>query len=138
MTQRSLAWVALAGGMLVVLFWACYFSGAIPLADAGETIREFEAAFPIADGLLAATLLAASRALSRDQPAGPFLLIVGAAMCVYLGVLDVTFYSRQGLYRGEPGDWLVELAVNLLTIGGGSLGLYAGWRLWRARFAGSR
>lgn len=125
-----MVWASFVGGTLVVLFWVLYLAG--PLAPTGSDplAREFEAAFPFADGVLAAALFAAGYSLRRGRPAGPFLVVAAAAMCLYLGVLDFTFYARRGLMSPDVG--IVLLAVNALTIGGGLLGLRAGWQLWRA------
>ena len=122
--------VCFAGGGLVVLFWTLYFAGPLaPPAGADPLLREVEAIFPFADAVLAAALFAAGLTLQRRRPAGPFLLVAAAAMCLYLGVLDLTFYARRGLMSPDVGP--IMLGINALTIGGGLLGLRAGWLLWR-------
>jgi hypothetical protein len=55
-------------------------------------------------------------------------------MSLYLALLDLTFYSRQGLYTADAGS-VLELIVNGLCLGGGLLGLRCGWTLWTARAA---
>lgn len=132
-TARRLAWATLGGGLLVAAYWAIYFS------DLGAAIREddlaraFESAFPLADAVLATLLLAASRALFTGRRSGPFLLVMAASMCLYLGMVDVTFYYRAGLYSTLSAAGLIELGVNALCIGGGAAGLRFGWTLWGRR-----
>lgn len=132
--RRRLGWATLVGGLLVVLFWTLYLSGVGEVRGEHPLLAAFESAFLVADTLLAILLFAAGLALLAGRPAGPFLLIAAAGMTFYLGVVDVTFYVRHGLY-GAPAAVRapVELIVNALCIGGGVWGLRAGWLLWGER-----
>jgi hypothetical protein len=123
-----LASVAFSGAALVALFWALYFSGAADLGQADVAARAFEAAFPVADALLAAALAATGIAALRRRPAAWYFLTVAAAMTMYLGLLDTTFYLAHGLYARRDGAALAELAINALCIGGGAAGLACAWR----------
>jgi hypothetical protein len=125
--------VALTGGALLVLFWVLYFGGIIELGEGGGVISEFEAAFPAADAVLAATLFAAGVGLLRRRAFGAFCLTAAGGATLYLGILDLTFYSRQGLYFPLTATGVVELAVNLLCIVGGAIGLRYGWSLGGGR-----
>jgi hypothetical protein len=130
-THRLAAAIAFAGSGLLVLFWTLYFSGILAFGGGDPVTTAFEAAFPVADAVLAAILLTAGLGLSRHRRWGRYGLTVGSAMTLYLGILDLTFYSRQGLYAPLGGDGAVELAVNLLCITGGLVGLTLGWILGR-------
>jgi hypothetical protein len=132
---RSVAAAAtLTGGACVLAFWVIYFaSGAAP-GHGDPAVQAFEGAFLVADALFAIMLVAAGISLLRRRPAGTFLLVVAAAMSLYLALLDLTFYSRQGLYTADAGS-VLELIVNGLCLGGGLLGLRCGWTLWTARVA---
>ncbi len=132
MTRRALGWASLAGGVVVLLFWAAYWTGALDLDQNDRIARAYESAFPLADGVLAAALFAASRTLFARSARGPFWLVIAAAMCVYVGLLDLVFYARHGGYWPVSSAGLVQLLINSLTIGGGTVGLRAGWRLWSA------
>lgn len=129
--QRVLGWVALAGGMLVFLFWILYFTRSLNFGQDDRLQSAFESAFPVVDGVLAIILVAAGICLLRGKAAGTFCLVVAAAMCLYLGVLDVTFYARQGFLHPLSRDGSIALALSALCIGGGVLGLRFGWVLWR-------
>lgn len=128
---RRFGWATLIGGAAVITFWTLYLAGALSSGD-GELVRRYEAAFLAADALLAAALLSASRALFGGRRAGPFLLAAGAAACLYLGLVDVAFYFQAGLYARLGAAAVTELLVNALCIGGGAVGLWGGWALWRA------
>ena len=130
---RRLGWASLAGGVLVALFWAAYLSPLGHAARESPLVSAFEAAFPLADAVLALLLLGAGRALLTGHRTGPFLLVVAGAMCLHLGIVDLTFYHRLGLYSTLTPAGIVELVVNTLCIGGGAAGLRFGWALWGAR-----
>lgn len=127
-----LAAATLAAGALVLAFWAVYLTEAATLGQQNPLKATFEAAFPFADLVFAAALIAAGVLLLKRHAGAPFFLVVAASQSLYLGILDVTFYARHGLYTPLTPDAATEIAINLLCIGGGVAGLKAGWRLWRA------
>ena len=59
--------------------------------------------------------------------------VSGAAMALYLGILDLTFYSRQGMYAPLRSEGAVELAINSLCIVGGLIALAFSWKLERGQ-----
>jgi hypothetical protein len=128
-----LAWTTLAAGGLVLLFWALYLSDAATLGQGDPLRATFEGAFPLADGVFAGALIATGVLFLRRHAAAPFVLVIAAAMSVYLGVLDVTFYAEHGLYTPLTADAATEALINALCIGGGIFGLRAAWHLWSAR-----
>lgn len=129
--RRLLAAGALGGGVLDLVFWLLYAAGLITM---GEGIaRIYETAFPAADVLLGIALMAAGATLSARRPAGPYLIVIAGSMALYLGVLDLTFYLTNQLYRLSQPATLLGLGLNLVCIGGGGAALYWGWRLWREK-----
>ncbi|HEX9692558.1 MAG TPA: hypothetical protein VGA22_10710 [Gemmatimonadales bacterium] len=131
---RQLAGAAtLIGGACVAAFWVFYFTSSAALGHGDPAVTAFEGAFLVADGVFAGLLIAAGVGLLRRRPAGAFLLAAAAGMSLYLALLDVTFYARQGLYAPPSASVLIELVVNALCLGGGLLGLRWAWRLWPGR-----
>lgn len=131
--ERRAGWICLAGGGLVVLFWCLYLAG--PLApSASETlVRSFESAFPVADGVLAITLFGTAAGLLRGRLYGTFLLTAAGAMCLYLGLLDATFYGVQMLRGSASGPAVAVLVAPGLCLGGGTWALLRSWTLWSDR-----
>jgi hypothetical protein len=125
-----LGYATLAGGILVVLFWVAYFTNSIDLGQHDVIVGAFEGAFPVADAAFAAVLFASAWTLLKGKPGGAFLLVVAGAMSLYLGLLDVTFYARQGHYWPMSGEAVVGIIVNVLCIGGGLLALWHGWKFF--------
>jgi hypothetical protein len=128
-TERSL-WktveIATAmGATLMVAFWALYFLANDTLRLVDPAVASFEETFIVADSMLAVLLVVAAVHLHRRRVAGPFLLVAASAMCLYLGALDATFYTKSG-------GGLGQLLAPALCVGGGLFGLVAGWLLWRS------
>jgi hypothetical protein len=125
-----LARAAFGGTGLLILFWTLYFARVISHA-ADPATAQFESAFPLADGFLAAMLLVAGAGLLRGRPIGLFSLVGGAAMTLYLGLLDLTFYANQGFFASPNPDAVFQGVITLCCLAGGFLGLLFGWKLWR-------
>ena len=128
---HALGWVLLGGGALMVLFWTLYLGGFVDLGQHDPVIAAFESAFILADTLLGVLLFLAGWQLLRRRPSGPFLMVVAAAMSVYLGLLDFAFYAGVGLYSSITSAAAFELALNVMCVGGGAWCLRVGWRMWR-------
>ncbi len=135
--RRAMGWATLVGGLFVLLFWTLYLTGAAELGQDHPIVAEFEAAFPIADAFFAITLFAAAYALFKGKAAGAFLLAAAGSVSLYLGLLDATFYARQGHYWPITGAASVELAVNAFCVVGGALALWFGWRFMARRQPGA-
>jgi len=120
------------GGSLVVSFWALYFAANDVLSLVEPAIAPFEESFLVADIMFAGVLFAASFSLRRRKLVAPFLLALAGSMSIYLGVLDATFYARNGLFFPISLPGIVEFGINVVCILGGLLGLRFSWRMWRA------
>jgi hypothetical protein len=132
-THRAppLAWITTTGGILIVLFWTLWFTGAVELGQDDPRRRSFEAAFPVADAVLAATLVTTGVLFARGRrAAAAFGLVAAAAQTLFLGLLDATFHAVHGYYWPLTADAASAIAINALCIGGGLLGMRAGWRRW--------
>lgn len=129
--ERTTGVAALVGSSALIAYWTLYFTGvARPSGDA--MIEAFEAAFPFADAVLAGTLLVAGLSLLRGAPWGPFLFALGAAACLYLGLVDLAFYGSQGHYSQLTGQAVFEAVANGACLVGGSWGVRRAWTLWAA------
>ncbi len=129
-----MGWAAVTGGLLFGLFWL-KFAATGAAADAPEAVALFESAFPVADALLACTLVAAGVALLRASPAGPFLLVVAGGALLFLAAVDITYFLRHDLYFPLTAESGLELLANALCAGGGACALRYAWPAF-ARAAG--
>lgn len=129
----ALGWTALVGGILVATFWILYFTKAVELGQSDGLLSSFESAFPIADAVFCLILFAASFTLLKRTALGPFFLVIGASMSLYLGILDATFYARQGLYNPLTTSGALSLTISAVCVVGGAIGLWFGWTMWTER-----
>jgi hypothetical protein len=129
--SKPIQLVTAVGGVFVVAFWVMYFAANDALGLVDPSVARFEESFLVADTVFALVLFATSLSLRRQRPFGPYLLAVAAAMSLYLGLLDATFYGRNGLLFPLTVAAGVELGIIGICIGGGLYGLRAAWSLWR-------
>jgi len=129
--RRRLGWMTLTGAGFVVGYWVLYFTRAIPMLPADGPPGALEPAFVAADAVLSLTLFAAGHALFAGRPAGPFLVVAGASMCVYLGVLDLTIQAQRSLTTPLTAAALFPWLIGALCVAGGALGIRLGWVLWK-------
>jgi hypothetical protein len=126
--DRPLALLAFLGSVLLAGFWALYLSGQVALGEPGSAAVLYEEAFPVADALIALLLFGAGTGLWTGRPGGRFAMTAAASMVLYLGVLDLTFYTRQGVSYGGRGAGALELGLSLCCLTGGVLALVRCWR----------
>jgi hypothetical protein len=129
--RKVAGWSTMFGGLCVLTFWILYFASEATLGHDNSGVARFEAAFLVADVLFAGMLLTSGFGLLRRKACGGFCLVAAASMSVYLALLDLTFYSREGLYFPLSSSALLELIVNGLCLVGGVLGLRWGWLIWQ-------
>jgi hypothetical protein len=118
----------LAGGFLA--FWTAFLlTDMVDIADPRlrEVYLGFESAFPPADILLAIVLAAGGIGLLRGKLYGRLLTLAGGGALVFLGLLDVTFNVRQGIYSLGPGEAVLNGAINFACLASGILLIRTIW-----------
>lgn len=133
--RHHMALFCFFGGLLDLLYWILYFTGTTAGGAAHAEVALFESAFPVADGIFALVLVVAGIGLLRARPYGVFALIIAGSAALYLGILDITFYAGQGLYRPLGAPAAFQLLINAVTVGGGFLAMRYGWKFWREPWA---
>ncbi len=112
-----MATVLLVAALLIVAYWTGWLvHRSVVASETGVPYTQFEDAFPLADGWLAVCLVAASYCLVTARRAALFWLLAGGGSGVYLFCMDVLYDLQHGVW-GKGGNGLVELAINVLTIG---------------------
>ena len=104
--------------VVTVAYWVDFFvHGSVNVVEEEWYIR-FERAFPVADGFMSATSVAAAVGVLADADYGvAFALVAGGAL-IFLGLMDVTFNVGNGLYAALRTSWPMraELVINLWTL----------------------
>jgi hypothetical protein len=114
--QVTIARLERVTGSGIILFWVAFFTVGLAPRTPPSGYFAFEHAFPLPDGVLAVTLLLASRWLADQAPARQ-----QAGALVFLGLLDVSFNVQNGMYGISPVDTVLALLVNAWCIGAGLL-----------------
>lgn len=120
MTSAELRRLTVAGTVaLVVLaaYWTLWFTARdVVASDSTESYVAFENAFPLADAWLGVCVLLALEAAHRRRPTALLWLLCAGGAGVYLFCMDVLYDLQHGTY-GKGAGGLVELGINLLTLG---------------------
>jgi hypothetical protein len=126
--RRRVVTVCVAGFVIMVLYWTLWYAarGAIQ-SDDTKAYYDFENAFPAADAWLAVCLVATAVTVRRRQPAALFWLLAGGSAGVYLFAMDALYDVEHGIWW-KNGGGVVELAINLVTIGVSAGLLRWAWR----------
>ena len=125
-----MAAVLLAVALLVAAYWIAWLAHrSLVASETGASYTQFEDAFPLADAWLALCLVAASFCLTTARRAALFWLLAGGGAGLYLFAMDVLYDLQHGIW-GKGGNGLVELAINLVTLG---LSLYVLQWAWGRR-----
>jgi hypothetical protein len=131
-TRRTVATVLLVAALLVAAYWIAWLTHrSLVASETGIAYSQFEDAFPLADGWLALCLVAASFCLLTRRRTALFWLLAGGGAGLYLFGMDVLYDLQHGIW-GKGGNGLVELAINLLTLG---LSVFVLWWAWTRRGA---
>lgn len=132
--RRAIAGMLIFAAVLTTAYWLTWFTNRSILASA-NTIQyyTFENAFPAADAWLAISALIAAVGLLRGQSWGIFWTIVASGSGIYLGCMDVLFDLENGIYsfKGDPSSAIIELIINVLTFGLGTIGLLWAWNRFK-------
>ncbi len=121
----------LAAGFLA--FWMAFLlTDMVDIADPRlrEVYLGFESAFPPADIVLAIVLASGGIGLLRRKPYGRLLTLAGGGALVFLGLLDVTFNVRQGIYSLGPGEAVLNGAINFACLASGILLIRTIWEVF--------
>jgi len=103
--------------VIMVAFWTAWFAHRSLVASSTSYYYvAFENAFPVADGLLTAAVVAGAVALRRQHATALLWLLLGAGAGIYLAGMDILFdVEHQIWWTKGAGGW-IELAINIITV----------------------
>ena len=105
-----------------VLFWIVFFSSdLVQISDPQleEIYLAFESSFPVADGYLSVVLVIGGIGLLRKRSYGRLFSLIGGSSLVFLGLLDISFNTRHGIYFLGWGEAALNIFINLVCLGAG-------------------
>lgn len=110
MSGDASTWVVAGLELLAALaiagFWATWWREPHeePWLPAGY--REHEEVFVVPDAVLALVLVASAVLLVLGESLGRSLALVAAGMLAFLGLIDLAYFARHGLFARERGGLL--------------------------------
>jgi hypothetical protein len=123
----ALAVVCLVAAAIVLLYWVLWYTDRSLLASSTrQPYREFEDAFPLADGWLTLCLLLAATTLLRRRVSAPYWLLAAGAGGLYLFGMDVLYDLQHDIWPSGAGG-AVEAVINALTLAMSVLFLRLSW-----------
>jgi len=100
------AGLELLAALAIAGFWATWWREPHeePWLPAGY--REHEEVFVVPDAVLALVLVASAVLLVLGESLGRSLALVAAGMLAFLGLIDLAYFARHGLFARERGGLL--------------------------------
>ena len=123
MTSDTATWVIagleVATALGIAGFWVTWLREPHdePWLPAGYI--DHEAPFVFSDSVLALILVAGAVLQVAEEPAGDSLGLIAAGMLAFLGILDLAYFARTGLFRRDRGGVInaaVVVAVLVMAI----------------------
>lgn len=130
-TVKFAAIMELAIAVGIISFWIAFFS--VDLVNIDDPHLEkiylaFESAFPVADISLSIVLIIGGIGLLKKMPFGFLFSLLGGASLIFLGLLDVSFNTQNGIYLLGIGEAILNISINLLCLGGGIFLIVTIWK----------
>jgi hypothetical protein len=131
-----MAAVLFGAALLIAAYWATWFiHRSLVASETTVPYTQFEDAFPLADGWLALCLVGGACCLLARRRAALFWLLAGGGAGLYLFGMDVLYDLEHGVW-GQGANGIIELAINLFTLGLSLFVLHWTWRRREALLAG--
>jgi hypothetical protein len=129
----AIAVMELAVAIGILVFWVAFFStDMVNIEDSRlkEIYIAFESAFPVADFYLATMLFIGGLGVLKKRFYGTVFSIMAGASLIFLGLLDVSFNTQQGIYFLGVEEAVMNVFINSLCIG---FGFYLVSSVWKSR-----
>jgi hypothetical protein len=115
--RRTMAGILIGAAVLIIAYWVAWsVHRSFVASETTQAYVQFEDAFPLADAWLVLCLVAGARSLVTARRTALFWLLAGGGAGLYLFAMDVLYDLQHGIW-GRGSNGVVELAINLLTLG---------------------
>ena len=118
-TMRLLAVLEIITALGLILFWILFFTAGLAPPDPPECFFAYEHAFPLADLILAGTLLTAGILTLKRYPGARTITHICAGALIFLGLLDFSFNMQNGIYSLSTESMISNGFINLWCVGFG-------------------
>ena len=112
-----------------VLYWVAFFTvpQAIQTRPGDPVYLAFELSFPLADAWFALAAALGAIGLWRMRDWGFLFTLLGGSAAIFLGLMDLLFDLRNGIFTPFTGEALVELLIVVLLLSLGPFVIVAMW-----------
>ena len=128
-TKTAVRWIAFLAVVMVAYWTLWYWHRTLVASESNSVYVNFENAFPLADGVLTALLIATAVQLRARRPSALLFGLLGSGCGFYLLSMDVLFDLEHGIWSKGAGG-IIEVGINLLTLAASTL--FARW-IWSRR-----
>ena len=121
--NRFLIRIQILTGIGLLIFWGLFFTIGLAPENPPKGFFEYEHSFLVPDLILALGLLYSAFLNKKDHAFGRDLTLVCGGAIIFLGVLDISFNSQNGMYALSTADLIGNLLINIwyLFVGGYSV-----------------
>ncbi|MFC1502326.1 hypothetical protein ACFL6A_02830 [bacterium] len=115
----------------IISFWITFFSTdmvQLPNQRLEEIYLAFENAFPVPDLWLSISLIIGAIGLLKVKFFGILFSLTGGASLIFLGLLDVSFNTQNGMYLLTAEDAIFNGLINLACLVFGTLLICIIWK----------
>ncbi len=121
MSSDPITWIVagleVAAALGIAAYWFTWFREPHDQPWLPDGFVDHEAPFVYSDSLLAVVLVAAAVLQIAEQGAGDSLGLVAAGMLAFLGVLDLAYFARTGMFApGRGGVLNAAVVLSVLTL----------------------
>ncbi|MBI1745270.1 MAG: hypothetical protein HYR55_01625 [Acidobacteria bacterium] len=113
---RKLAILQIVMALGLIGFWVTFFTIGLAPQEPPPGYFVYELAFPFPDGCLALSLLLAAAGIFRNRPAALYLTVASLGGLIFLGLLDLSFNWRNGIFMANPVDATINGLINITCV----------------------
>lgn len=119
-------------GLFIPTYWALVFTGLFPVEELVPGYQSWFMSFPLADAYIAiCCFLAFAMLKSSPRLAGLFSVMAGSGL-IFLGLYAVSYGHVTGLLYQLTMDEIIEIAIKIYCLGGGTYFTLEAWKLIKA------
>ena len=128
--DRVLSGLLILGAIVTALYWRSYFTGGDVMVVHDRWYTAFESSFPVADGWLAACMLAAGAGLWSDRRWGARAGLLAGSALIYLAAMDITFNFENSLYAMAAANDAMKFEI-FINAASALLGVWTILACWK-------
>ena len=129
--NKIIAYCEIISGIGIIIFWVQFFMTPTGAMSSIPCYLIFEWSFPVPDLVLAIELLLGGALLLRNNKIGLSISLLASGGLIFLGLIDISFNLKNGIYTYDFSEGIKELFINLwcLVVGGSVFFVIGGQRL---------